>query len=159
MFITKHGSRFQTAFWTWILIFDCCFVTNAALCLRPTSSGVPCVASFPKIQRRLETKNQVVLRHSLLSGFCICSHIEINCVTIEPIMAYLEFLVQNGVSVHMVANNISAVKANFVMMGLDHTTLEHPHIKYFTKSMKINRPLAVTQRNIMSLETRLSPFM
>ena len=28
-------------------------------------------------------------------------------------MAYLEFLAQNGISVHMVANNISAVKASF----------------------------------------------
>ena len=51
------------------------------------------------------------------------------------------------------SNNISAVKANFVMMGLNHTLLEHPRIKYFTKSMGINRPLTIKQRNIMCLDT------
>ena len=68
------------------------------------------------------------------------------------VMAYLEFLVINGVSVNMVANNISAIKANFVMYSLDHAFLDHPKIRYFLKSMKMSRPLAVTDRPIMSID-------
>ena len=66
-------------------------------------------------------------------------------------MAYMEYLVENGVSVNMVANNILAIKAMFVMYGLPHPLLQHPRVHYFIKSLKINRPLSVTSRNIMSL--------
>ena len=46
-------------------------------------------------------------------------------------MAYLQFLIENNVSVHMVANHISALKANFVMYGLDYTVLNNPRVSYF----------------------------
>ena len=72
-------------------------------------------------------------------------------ISIDEIMAYMEYLVENGVSVNMVANNISAIKAMFVMYGLPHPLLQHPRVHYFIKSLKINRPLSVTSRNIMSL--------
>ena len=58
----------------------------------------------------------------------------------------------------MVANNILAIKSNFVMMGKQHSLLDHPDIKYFTKSMQINHPLSITQRNIMSLDTLAKLF-
>ena len=68
-------------------------------------------------------------------------------------MAYLKFLVQNNVSANMLSNNVSALKANFVRWGLDFNIWDHPHIKYFRKAVKINRPLCPVRRNIMSLET------
>ena len=86
-------------------------------------------------------------------GFCICTNITMSCMGIDEIMAYLEYLVDNGVSVHMVSNNVSAIRAKFVMYGLPHDLLHHPRIAYFIKSLKINRPLTVTPRNIMSLNT------
>ena len=86
-------------------------------------------------------------------GFCVCNKINIIYITIDEIMAYMEYLVENGVSVNMVANNISAIRAKFVMYGLPHDLLHHPRIQYFIKSLKINRPLTVTTRNIMSLST------
>ena len=67
-------------------------------------------------------------------------------------MAYLEYLALNKVSVHMVANNVAAIRANLVMYGIDHAVMEHPRIKYFLKSMKINTPLSVPVRNIISLQ-------
>ena len=68
-------------------------------------------------------------------------------------MAYLEFLVENNVLANMLANNVSAVKANFVMWSLNYQLLDDPRIKYFLKSIKINRPLCTVLRNIMSLDT------
>ena len=67
-------------------------------------------------------------------------------------MAYMEFLVENNVSANMLANNVSALKANIVKCGLEFKLWYHPHIKYFLKALKINRPLCPVCRNIMSLE-------
>ena len=86
-------------------------------------------------------------------GFCIRNKIIMPSISIDEIMAYMEYLVENGVNVNMVSNNVSAIKAKFVMYGLPHCLLQHPRIAYFIKSLKINRPLTVTPRNIMSLST------
>ena len=53
----------------------------------------------------------------------------------------------------MLSNNISALKAHFVMSALNFSLWDHPSIRYFVKSVKINRPLCPVRRNIMSLET------
>ena len=86
-------------------------------------------------------------------GFCLCSNIVIQSISLQEVMAYLEFLVQTNVSANMLANNISALKANFVKFGLKFKVWDHPRVKYFLKSVKINRPLCPTRRNIMSLDT------
>ena len=38
------------------------------------------------------------------------------------------------------------------MYSLDHRMLEHPRVCYFTKAMKINRPLSLTKRNVITIE-------
>ena len=86
-------------------------------------------------------------------GFCICSKVYLQSIEVQDIMAYLEFLVQNRVSANMLANNVSAVKAHFVMVGLKFQIWAHPRVKYFVKSVKINRPLCPVCRKIMSLNT------
>ena len=48
-------------------------------------------------------------------------------------MAYLEYLVENEVSPSKLPNNVSALKAHFVIWGQDYMILEHPHIRYFRK--------------------------
>ena len=85
-------------------------------------------------------------------GFCCLADILIQDISLHSVMAYLEYLALNKVSVHMVANNVAAIKANFVMYGIDHSVMEHPRVKYFLKSMRINRPLSVPVRNVMSLQ-------
>ena len=47
---------------------------------------------------------------------------------------------------------MSAIKAKFIMFDLDHAILDHPKVRYFVRSLKINRPLVVVKRNIMSLQ-------
>ena len=59
-------------------------------------------------------------------GFCLCSNIVVQFISLQEVMAYLEFLVQNNVSAHMLANNISALKANFVKFGLEFKVWDHP---------------------------------
>ena len=84
-------------------------------------------------------------------GFCICTKVALHHLNLVIILAYLEFLVKNKVSYHMLANNLSALKANCIMYGLDHSLIDHQKVKYFMKSVKINRPLVVVPRNIMSI--------
>ena len=50
-------------------------------------------------------------------GFCICNKIAIHSVSVEIILAYLEYMVINGFGVHMVYNNLSAIKAEFAIYG------------------------------------------
>ena len=84
-------------------------------------------------------------------GFCLCSKVRLQRVTLVTILAYFEFLVKNNVSVNMVANHVSAIKAKFIMFDLDYSILEHPKVRYFVRSLKINGPLVVVKRN-MSLQ-------
>ena len=86
-------------------------------------------------------------------GFCVCSNIKVENISLQDFLAYLEYLVENGVSFNMVANNLSTLKASFIMHGLHNLLLDHPRFKLIMKSMKINLPLSVVKRNIMSLET------
>ena len=48
---------------------------------------------------------------------------------------------------------MSAIKANLVIYGLEYELIDHPRIRYFLKSMKMSRPLSVTHRPIMSIQT------
>ena len=43
-------------------------------------------------------------------------------------MAYLQYLVENGVSVklNMIANNVSALRASFIIYQIDHAVFENP---------------------------------
>ena len=60
---------------------------------------------------------------------------------------------RQGVSVHMLCNYVSAIKAKFIMYDLNHRLLEHHKVKYLLKSILINRPLSVPTRNVMDPQT------
>ena len=64
-----------------------------------------------------------------------------------------QYLARNGVSANMLANHVSAAKANFTMYGLDYLLWEHPNMQYFLKSIKINRPIKITRKNVIDLPT------
>ena len=103
---------------------------------------------------RPHTKKCYQLLFRNFVAFYICAKISIRCISHSVVLAFLEFLAWNKkVSVHMVANNVSAIKANLVLYGLDHTFIDRPRIKYFIKSMKMSEPLSVTDRPIMSIKT------
>ena len=70
---------------------------------------------------------------------------------VNVILSFCECLVINNCSVSMIANYLSAIKASFVLYNMSYSLLDHPRIKYFQKSMSINRPLAVTSQNVIDL--------
>ena len=86
-------------------------------------------------------------------GFCICSDINPSKITLQEVLAYLEYLLENGVSRNMQSNNRSALKANFIMYSLHYELMDQPQVRLFIKAIKINRPLAIMIRNIMSIDT------
>ena len=106
-----------------------------------------------KTSLRPKTRRCYELLFRNFVDFCICLKKSLHDVNVGVVLAYLEYLVKNNVSVHMVSNNISSIRASLIMYGLDYLYLDHPCVRYFVKALKINRPLAVVRRNVMSLET------
>ena len=124
-----------------------CFVSgqNVLTALKSRAASRVSQAFRPKTRRCYE----LLFRNFI--GFCQITKLNVKTMDVQDIMAYLEYLVENGVSYNMVANNISAIKANFIIYDLNFHILEHPRVRLFTKSLKMNRPLSLVKRNIMSL--------
>ena len=74
-------------------------------------------------------------------------------ISVECMLSFLEYLTIHRVSVHMVANYVSTVKAMASVYGLNVKTLDDKRIKYFITVLKVNRPLAVVKRNVMDIHT------
>ena len=53
----------------------------------------------------------------------------------------------------MIENYLSPIKANFVLFELSFVVFNHPKMKYFVKSLKINRPLTLKVHNLIDLQT------
>ena len=102
---------------------------------------------------RPKTRQCYVMLFRTFIGFCICMKLACNDMLLSTVMAFLEFLVYNKVSTHMIANHVSALRAMAIVYDIPFTALDHPKVKYFLKSLKINRLLSVTRRHIMDLNT------
>ena len=66
------------------------------------------------------------------------------------LLAFLECLHVNKVSVNMVCNYLLAIRAKYIMYGLPTVSLDNI-LHYFIKSVKINQPLCITKSNIISI--------
>ena len=88
---------------------------------------------------------------SMFVAFCIYTKASIVNVNVKVVLSFLECLVVNSCSYCMVANYVSAIKANFVLFDLPFSVLDHPQIKYFLKALKINRPLKIKSHNIITI--------
>ena len=84
-------------------------------------------------------------------AFCIISAVILPDINVEVIMSFLECLVENNCSCAMLENYISAIKANCILYDLTYYVFDHPKIKYFIKSIKINRPLTLRPHNTVDL--------
>ena len=84
-------------------------------------------------------------------AFCIVGGVLLPDVNVKIVMSFLEFMVQNYCSCGMLENYMSAIKANFVLYDLPFVVFDHPKIKYFIKSIKINRPLTLRPHNTIDL--------
>ena len=61
----------------------------------------------------------------------------------------------NQVSVNMILNYLSAIRAKLVVLGLNPSALDHKKVKYYIRALKLNRPMSVTTHNIISLDMLL----
>ena len=84
-------------------------------------------------------------------AFCIISAVILPDINVEVIMSFLECLVENNCSCAMLENYMSAIKANCILYDLPYYVFDHPKIKYFIKSIKINRPLILRPHNTVDL--------
>ena len=84
-------------------------------------------------------------------AFCIAAELNVFQLNQMHVLSYLEYLVIHGVSLHMLANHISACKAKFTMYGLQFHLWDHPNMRYLLKSVKTNRPIVVTKKHIIDL--------
>ena len=117
---------------------------NALTALKSRAASRVSHAFRPKTRRCYE----LLFRNFM--GFCVITSLNVQSIQVHDIIAYLEYLVENGVSYNMISNNISALKANFIMYDLRFHLLEHPRIRFFIRSLKINRPLSLVKHNILS---------
>ena len=86
-------------------------------------------------------------------AFCICVNAPLMVISVECILSSLEYLPSYKVSVHMITNYVSAVKAMALIYGLQAEALDDKRIKYYIKSLKVNRQLSVVKRNIIDIPT------
>ena len=81
-------------------------------------------------------------------------HLSVVNMHLSVVLSFLEYLVVHGVSVHMVANYLSALKAMFVAYHLFATVFDHQQAKYFIRAIKIiTRPVSVAAKNVMDIPT------
>ena len=84
-------------------------------------------------------------------SFCVCGKAPLREPTVSMVLSFLEYLVVHEVSVHMIANYLSAIKAMFILYNIPAGVLDHQRIKYYTKSIKITRTISVPHRNVMDI--------
>ena len=73
-------------------------------------------------------------------------------IHVGVLLAFIECLNVNKVSVSMICNYLAAIRDKFIMYGLSTVSLDDRKLHYFVKSLKINRPLSITKCNIISIE-------
>ena len=128
---------------------------DTMLCCRVEGHDSPVSRSWCQIAKCLQPKTAKC--YSLLfrtfMAFVIYIKVKVSQVDCQVILSFLELLAKQNTSVHMVANYIAAIKAKFMIFGLQFWVLDDPRIKYFLKSLKVNRPLCINRRNIMDIHT------
>ena len=65
-------------------------------------------------------------------AFCVSAELNIFQLNQMHVLSYLDYLIIHGVSVHMLANHISACKAKFTMYGLQFHLWDHPNVRLFS---------------------------
>ena len=76
-------------------------------------------------------------------------------VNVKVMLSFLECLASNSCSASMIANHVSAIKASFIVYDLPFEVLDHPKVKYFLKSLRVNRPVTLTSHNVIKVSRLL----
>ena len=86
-------------------------------------------------------------------AFCMFTKVPLSEISVSVALSYLEFLVENCVSINMIKNHIAAIRAMFIVHNLQYGAWEHPKFSYFVKSLKSHRPMVLPKHNIIDLIT------
>ena len=78
--------------------------------------------------------------------------IAVENIDVNGMLAFLECLTYNQTSVNMLANYLVAIKANFNVLGLNAAILEDKRLKYYLRSIKLNRPVCLSTKNVILVE-------
>ena len=74
-------------------------------------------------------------------GFLVVAQLSLPQATTLDVLAYMEHLLQDGMSVSNITNHIAGIRAMFVVYGLNTTIFTDSRIPLFLKAVRINRPL------------------
>ena len=88
-------------------------------------------------------------------SFCIYLKVDVCNLNVSHVLAFMECLNANQVSVNMISNYLAAIKAKLVVLGLNILPLDERKVKYYVRALKLNRPINVTVHNIISLDILL----
>ena len=86
-------------------------------------------------------------------AFCLFAKVKLSHGSVSAALSYLEFLVKNAVSVNMINNHISAIRAMSIVFDLHYGSWEHPKVRYFVKCLKLQRPMVLPKKNIIDINT------
>ena len=67
--------------------------------------------------------------------------INLQCLNVVHILAFVEFLAKNSCTAGTISNYLSGIKAKFIQMGWSVTLFEHPQIRLCVKAMQMLAPL------------------
>ena len=101
---------------------------------------------------RPKTRQAYKRMFEVFLAFCIHMRVVIHSIDVKILLSFLECLVSNNCTYSMLCNYVSAIKASFVLYDLPHDLLDHPRLKLFLKSVRINRPLTLVPQNIIDLD-------
>ena len=79
--------------------------------------------------------------------------IGVESIDANGLLAFLECLKHNEISMNMLANYLAAIKAKISVLGLNASVLDDKRLKYYLRSLKLNRPVCLSTKNIISIET------
>ena len=100
---------------------------------------------------RPKTRRAYTMMFRVFIAFCVVMKVSLASLSVKVVLSFLECLFANKCPVSMICNYVSAIKANFIVYDLPFETCIHPKVKYFIKSLKINRPLKVSHHNIVDV--------
>ena len=123
-----------------------CVLDNQALTSLPAKASDRFHLAFrPKTYRAYDAMFRTFV------AFCIVTKCVLVNINTKVILSFLECLVRSSCSASMVTNYVSAIRASLVMYDLPYHVVDHPKVKYFLKSLRINRPVVVTPHNIITI--------
>ena len=109
-------------------------------------------ASRTQAAYRPKTRQAYSRMFRVFLAFCIHMSVLPQSADVKILLSFLECLVSNNCTYSMLCNYVSAIKASFVLYDLPYDLLDHPRLKLFLKSVRINRPLTLVPHNIIDLQ-------